>query len=65
MQSDWAGLFANTTEGPAHKNKLLIIVSMETKGISKSTNFLTFEDVCVPAEYVIGFAYQMIQFQVR
>ena len=81
MQSDWACLLANTREGPAHKNKSLIIVPMDTKGISKSTiskmgmhasdtTILTFEDVRVPAENIIGqegmgFAYQMIQFQVR
>ena len=81
MQSDWACLLANTREGPSHKNKSLIIVPMDTKGISKSliskmgmhasdTTILTFEDVCVPAENIIGqegmgFAYQMIQSQVR
>jgi len=79
MQSDWACLLANTSQGPAHKNKSLIIVPMDTKGISKSaiskmgmhasdTAILTFEDVHVPAENIIGqeglgFMYQMKQFQ--
>ena len=80
LQSDWSCLLANTSDGPAHRNKSLIIVPMDTPGISKSaiskmgmhssdTTLLTFEDVHVPAENIIGqegmgFAYQMMQFQV-
>jgi len=79
LQSDWSCLLANTSDGPAHRNKSLIIVPMDTPGISKSaiskmgmhssdTTILTFEDVRVPAENIIGqegmgFAYQMMQFQ--
>jgi len=79
MQSDWACLLANTSEGRAHSNKSLIVVPMDAKGISKSTiskmgmhasdtTILTFEDVRVPVENIIGdegmgFTYQMLQFQ--
>jgi len=79
MQSDWSCLLANTSEGAAHRNKSLIVVPMDTRGITKSTiskmgmhasdtTILTFEDVRVPAENIIGqegmgFAYQMMQFQ--
>ena len=80
LQSDWSCLLANTNDGPAHRNKSLIVVPMDTPGITKSaiskmgmhssdTTILTFEDVHVPAENIIGqegmgFAYQMMQFQV-
>lgn len=79
MQSDWACLLANTKEGSAHTNKSLIVVPMDAKGISKATiskmgmhasdtAILTFEDVRVPVENIIGeegmgFTYQMLQFQ--
>jgi len=79
MQSDWACLLANTSQGSAHTNKSLIVVPMDAKGIGKSTiskigmhasdtTILTFEDVRVPAENIIGeegmgFTYQMLQFQ--
>ena len=80
MQADWACLLANTRDGPAHKNKSLIVVPMDAKGITKSTiskmgmhasdtTILNFEDVHVPSENIIGkegmgFTYQMMQFQV-
>jgi len=79
MQSDWACLLANTSEGKPHQNKSLIVVPMDANGITKSTiskmgmhasdtTILTFEDVRVPVEHIIGeegmgFTYQMIQFQ--
>jgi len=79
MQADWACLLANTRDGPAHKNKSLIVVPMDAKGITKSTiskmgmnasdtTILNFEDVHVPSENIIGkegmgFTYQMMQFQ--
>jgi citronellyl-CoA dehydrogenase len=34
LQADWMCLLANTSEGPAHKNKSLIIVPMNTPGIT-------------------------------
>ncbi|MEF2082348.1 acyl-CoA dehydrogenase family protein [Pseudomonas aeruginosa] len=79
MQADWCCLLVNTSEGPAHKNKSLLIVPMDTLGISKQkiqklgmnasdTAQLFFDEVRVPKHYLIGeegkgFIYQMQQFQ--
>jgi len=79
LQADWACLLANTSEGKTHSNKSLIVVPMDSKGITKSkiskmgmhasdTAILSFEDVKVPADHIIGdegmgFMYQMLQFQ--
>ena len=80
MQSDWACLLANTEkEGGKYGNKSLIVLPMDSKGITKSaidkmgmrdsdTAILTFDNVHVPSENIIGepgmgFTYQMIQFQ--
>ena len=66
VQSDWICLLANTSEGNPHRNKSLICVPKETKGVSvakeidKIGNFcsdtaqLYFEDVVVPKSYIIG-----------
>ena len=35
LQADWCCLLANTSEGPAHKNKSLIMVPMNLPGITK------------------------------
>ena len=80
LQADWCCLLANTsTEGGPHKNKSLIIVPMNSKGITKQkihkigmwssdTAQLFFDNVRVPRRYLIGqenmgFIYQMMQFQ--
>ena len=79
MQADWCCLLANTSEGPAHKNKSLIIVPMDAAGItrqkihkvgmhSSDTAQLFFDNVRVPKRNLIGqegmgFTYQMMQFQ--
>ena len=79
MQADWMCLLANTREGPPHKNKSLIIVPMDSKGISRTeidkignwssdTAQIFFENVHVPKANIIGeegkgFIYQMLQFQ--
>ena len=79
LQADWMCLLANTSEGAAHKNKSLIILPMDAKGISKSkihkigmmssdTGLIHFDDVRVPQRNRIGqegmgFTYQMQQFQ--
>ncbi|MGY6706994.1 MAG: acyl-CoA dehydrogenase family protein [Rhizobiaceae bacterium] len=79
MKADWCCLLANTSEGQAHKNKSLIIVPMDAKGISRQkihkigmnssdTAQLFFDDVRVPASNIIGqegmgFTMQMLQFQ--
>ncbi len=79
MKADWCCLLANTSDGPVHKNKSLIAVPMDAKGIdrqkikkigmnSSDTAQLFFDNVRVPAENLIGqegmgFTMQMMQFQ--
>lgn len=79
LKADWCCLLANTSEGAAHKNKSLIVVPMDAKGItrqkitkvgmnSSDTAQLFFDDVHVPARNIIGqeglgFTMQMLQFQ--
>ncbi len=79
LKADWCCLLANTSEGPAHKNKSLIVVPMDAKGISRQkihkigmhssdTAQLFFDNVRVPRRNVIGqeglgFTFQMLQFQ--
>ncbi|MFC4272436.1 acyl-CoA dehydrogenase [Sneathiella chungangensis] len=79
LQADWICLLANTGDGPVHKNKSLIIIPMDSPGITKhkirkigmmssDTAQLFFDDVRVPQRNLIGeegrgFIYQMQQFQ--
>ncbi|MEH6526181.1 MAG: acyl-CoA dehydrogenase family protein [Sneathiella sp.] len=79
LQADWICCLANTGDGPAHKNKTLIIIPMDSPGITKhkirkigmmssDTAQLFFDDVRVPRSNRIGeegkgFIYQMQQFQ--
>ena len=65
-QADWMCLLANTSDGPAHKNKSLICLPMKTKGVtvakkldkigmmSSDTAQIYFEDVRVPQRNRIG-----------
>jgi citronellyl-CoA dehydrogenase len=79
LQADWCCLLANTSDGPVHKNKSLIIVPMDAPGITKhkirkigmnssDTGQLFFDNVRVPQRNLIGqegmgFMFQMMQFQ--
>jgi len=79
MQADWCCLLANTSEGPPHRNKSLIIVPLDAPGVSRQkihkigmdasdTAQLFFDGVRVPRRNLIGqegmgFMYQMLQFQ--
>jgi citronellyl-CoA dehydrogenase len=66
LQADWMCLLANTGEGAAHKNKSLIVVPMNTPGITKAkkirkigmmasdTGLIHFDDVRVPQRYRVG-----------
>jgi citronellyl-CoA dehydrogenase len=79
LQSDWMCLLCNTSDDPIHKNKSLIMVPMNTPGItrhkikkiglmSSDTAQIFFDDVRVPQRNRIGeegqgFIYQMQQFQ--
>ncbi len=65
-QADWVCLLTNTGDGPAHKNKTLIMVPMDTPGVvrgrklkklgmhSSDTAELFFEDVRVPQRNRVG-----------
>jgi citronellyl-CoA dehydrogenase len=79
LQADWCCLLANTSEGAPHKNKSLIVLPMDAKGIGKQkihkigmnasdTAQLFFDNVRVPQRNLIGqegvgFTLQMLQFQ--
>ena len=80
MKSDWCCLLANTSdEGGPHRNKSLIAVPMDARGISRQkirkigmnssdTAQLFFDEVRVPQKNLIGqeghgFTMQMLQFQ--
>ncbi|MCI4430714.1 MAG: acyl-CoA dehydrogenase family protein [Burkholderiales bacterium] len=66
LQADWMCLLANTSEGAGHKNKSLIVVPMNTPGITKAkkirkigmmssdTGLIHFDDVRVPQTNRIG-----------
>ncbi|MEP7056289.1 MAG: acyl-CoA dehydrogenase family protein [Caldimonas sp.] len=66
LQADWMCLLANTSDGAAHKNKSLIVVPMDTPGITKApkirkigmmasdTGLIHFDDVRVPQANRIG-----------
>lgn len=65
-QADFMCMLANTSEGPAHRNKSLIVVPMKSKGVTiarkldklgmraSDTAQIFFEDVRVPQRYRIG-----------
>jgi len=66
LQADWMCLLANTSDDPAHRNKSLIIVPMNTPGISvgkkirkigmnaSDTGLIHFDEVRVPQHHCIG-----------
>jgi citronellyl-CoA dehydrogenase len=66
LQADWMCVLANTSDGPAHKNKTLIMVPMDTPGVSvgkkirkigmnaSDTGLIYFDQVRVPQHYAIG-----------
>ena len=66
LQADWMCMLVNTSEGPAHKNKSLVMVPMNLPGIEKArkirkigmnasdTGLIYFDNVRVPQRYLIG-----------
>ena len=79
MKADWCCLLANTSEGQPHRNKSLICVPLDARGVtrqkirkigmnSSDTAQLFFDEVRVPVANLIGeegrgFTMQMQQFQ--
>jgi len=76
-QADFMCMLANTSEGPVHKNKSLIVVPMKTKGVTvartldklgmraSDTAQIFFEDVRVPKHHCIGEEGQGFIYQMR
>ena len=66
MQADWTCLLVNTSDGPIHRSKSLIVVPLDSAGVtrvklrdklgmhSSDTATLYFENVRVPQRYRIG-----------
>ena len=66
LQADWMCVLANTSEGAAHKNKSLIMVPMNTPGVTRAkkirkigmmasdTGLIHFDDVRVPQRCRVG-----------
>ena len=66
LQADWMCLLANTSAGAPHKNKTLVCVPMDAKGVvrakkirkigmmSSDTGLIHFDGVRVPQRYRIG-----------
>ena len=66
LQADWMCMLVNTSDGPAHKNKSLVMVPMNLSGIEKAgkikkigmnssdTGLIYFDNVRVPQRYLIG-----------
>ena len=65
-QADWICLLANTSDGPVHRNKSLLCVPMNAKGVSiarkldkmgmhsSDTAQVHFDDVRVPQRFLVG-----------
>ena len=65
-QADWMCMLANTSDGPPHKNKSLIIVPLKAPGVhverrldkmgmrSSDTALIFFDEVRVPTRHLIG-----------
>jgi len=76
-QADFMCMLANTSDGPVHKNKSLIVVPMKTKGVTvartldklgmraSDTAQIFFEDVRVPKRHCIGEEGQGFMYQMR
>jgi len=66
LQADWMCLLANTSDGPPHRNKSLLILPMKTRGVSigkrlrkigmhaSDTGLVHFDAVRIPQRYRIG-----------
>ena len=75
LQADWMCMLVNTGDGPQHRNKSLVMVPMDSKGIEKAkkirkigmnssdTGLIHFDEVRVPQRYRIGAEGQGFMYQ--
>ena len=75
LQADWMCMLVNTGDGQQHKNKTLVMVPMDSKGIEKAkkirkigmnssdTGLIYFDEVRVPQRYRIGVEGQGFMYQ--
>ena len=75
LQADWMCMLVNTGDGAPHKNKTLVMVPMDSKGIEKAkkirkigmnssdTGLIYFDEVRVPQRYRIGVEGQGFMYQ--
>ena len=75
LQADWMCMLVNTGDGPQHRNKSLVMVPMDSKGIEKArkirkigmhasdTGLIYFDEVRVPQRYRIGAEGQGFMYQ--
>ncbi|MFO1190769.1 MAG: acyl-CoA dehydrogenase family protein [Rhodoferax sp.] len=75
LQADWMCMLVNTSEGPQHRNKSLVMVPMDSKGIEKAkkirkigmhssdTGLIHFDEVRVPQRNRIGAEGQGFMYQ--
>ena len=75
LQADWMCMLVNTGDGPQHKNKTLVMVPMDSKGVEKAkkirkigmnssdTGLIYFDEVRVPQRYRIGVEGQGFMYQ--
>jgi citronellyl-CoA dehydrogenase len=75
LQADWMCMLVNTSDGPQHKNKSLVMVPMDSKGIEKAkkirkigmhssdTGLIHFDEVRVPQRNRIGAEGQGFMYQ--
>ena len=66
LQADWMCMLVNTSDGPVHRNKSLLMVPMDRPGIEKAkkirkigmhssdTGLIHFDEVRVPQRFLIG-----------
>ncbi|MBS0429188.1 MAG: acyl-CoA dehydrogenase family protein [Proteobacteria bacterium] len=66
LQADWMCMLVNTSDGPVHRNKSLVVVPMDRPGIEKAkkirkigmhssdTGLIHFDEVRVPRRFLIG-----------
>ena len=75
LQADWMCMLVNTGDGPQHKNKSLVMVPMDSKGVerakkirkigmnSSDTGLIYFDEVRVPQRNRIGVEGQGFMYQ--